>query len=254
MSDYSLKVLIVEDDLLFSIELEMLVQDIGYEVLARVDNSEEALKIIIDLEPDFILMDIDIKGALTGLEVAKKIMHLDIPVLFITSFGDADHYKTAQDSNSVGYLVKPVDKYSLITAISLAVGNLAGIEPSYKPSELESHNANNSFLLKNFLFFRKKGNYHKILIDDILYFETEGNYVNAQLINGERLIARLNMTELESFISQNSFMRIHRKFMVQLEKIEQINVQTNNIILGGLELPISRRYRDDLLSRINKIG
>ena len=111
------------DDLSFALELEMLVQEIGYQVAGVVDNSASALEIIYSERVDFILMDIEIKGRMTGLELGKKLRPIKIPILYITSFGNEAHYEEAQKSNIVGYLVKPIDKYTLRTAISLAVGS-----------------------------------------------------------------------------------------------------------------------------------
>ena len=121
MDELKLDVLIVEDNLSFALELEMLIQEIGYNIVGRVDNSDEALEIILNKQPDFILMDVDIKGNMTGIEIGDKIKHLDIPILFITSFGDDVHYQKAKQTLMVGYLVKPIDKFTLLTSIQLAM-------------------------------------------------------------------------------------------------------------------------------------
>jgi len=109
----NLSLLIVEDSISYAIELEQLSEEIGFDVLASVDNSADALDIIFSEAPDIILMDINIKGRLTGIDIAKKIIHLDIPVLYITSFSDEETYNKAQESNLIGYIVKPVVKLKI---------------------------------------------------------------------------------------------------------------------------------------------
>ena len=72
MSDFSLKILIVEDELSFALELQMLLEELNYNVLKHVDNSDEALKVIYENHPDLIFMDIDIKGDLSGIEIGTS--------------------------------------------------------------------------------------------------------------------------------------------------------------------------------------
>ncbi len=125
MENTDLNILIVEDNLSFSLELEMLIDEMGYQLVDSVDNSERALEIIHSKMPDLILMDIDINGNLSGTQVGEKIKHLDIPIIFTTSFDDESHYKDAQDSNIIGYLIKPISKFSLKTNIDMAIKNIA---------------------------------------------------------------------------------------------------------------------------------
>ena len=121
MNTFRLKVLIVEDNFSFAIELEMLLEELNYEVISKHDNSATALEAIFSKEPDLILMDINIKGELNGVEIGQKIIGLNIPILYITSFKDEATYREAAKSNMIGYLVKPIEKYSLRTAVQLAI-------------------------------------------------------------------------------------------------------------------------------------
>ena len=93
MESFKLDVLVVEDNLSFALELSMMLEDIGYNVIGQVDNAAEALELIFSKMPDIILMDHDIKGEMTGIELGNKIRHLDIPILYITSFGNEEHYE-----------------------------------------------------------------------------------------------------------------------------------------------------------------
>ena len=99
MTNSALKILIVEDNISFALELEMILDEIGYQIIATVDNSAEALDIIFSKEPDLILMDIDIKGNLSGTQIGQKIKHLNIPIIFITSFDNKERYEDARQSN-----------------------------------------------------------------------------------------------------------------------------------------------------------
>ena len=106
-SAFVLEVLIVEDDFSFSLDLRMLVERLGYKCAGTVDNAEHALEIINRKTPGAILMDIDLKGQMSGIELAEKIKKKNIPVLFITSYQDEATYERAKKLEMVGFLVKP---------------------------------------------------------------------------------------------------------------------------------------------------
>ena len=107
MSLAPLKILIVEDNLSFALELEMLLDEMGYTDTLRADHSGTALDYIYSQEPDLILMDIDINGNLSGLQLGEKIAHLDIPVLYITALQDAPYQEASRKSNNIGYPCAP---------------------------------------------------------------------------------------------------------------------------------------------------
>jgi len=115
-----MQILIVEDDMSIALDLEMLIDELGYELLGLVDNAEAALAIALEKLPDLILMDISIKGKYSGLEVAEKIKHLPIVILFITSHQTEEVFQRAKLTNFAGYLTKPITKVSIIGAIEMA--------------------------------------------------------------------------------------------------------------------------------------
>lgn len=114
-----LSILIVEDDLSFALEIEILVRELGHEVMARVDNDIDALLWMTTYTPDLVLMDVDINGELTGIQVAEETKGLKIPVLFMTSYGVDEYYEQARETNFLGYLEKPIHKFALRSTIDL---------------------------------------------------------------------------------------------------------------------------------------
>ena len=84
------KILIVEDERIVSMELESRLTNLGYTVCAQAVSGEEAINLTIEHVPDLILMDINIRGQIDGIETAKKLKeHLDIPIIFLTAFNDS---------------------------------------------------------------------------------------------------------------------------------------------------------------------
>ncbi len=245
----ALNILIVEDDFSFSLELEMLVKKIGYQVAGVVDNSDDAFAIINTKRVDLILMDIDIKGNLSGLDIGKKIQHLDIPILYITSYEDNEHYDKACQSKMIGYLVKPVSMISLTSTINLAVSSLTSIKNKSNGSTSDEET---DFILNDFLFFKRQKVYHKIDKMDIVAIEADRDYISVYTNKDEKFFARLTLSKIESLLPPNFFLRTHRSYIVQIKAIERIDFSNSTIFIQNLSIPVSRSKRKMLEAAINK--
>ena len=249
MSDFSLNIQIIEDDLSLAIDLQMIVEEMGYNVIARVDNSAEALEMVYTKNPDLILMDIDIKGNMSGIEVADKIKHLDIPVLFITSHNDQENFGAASKTNYIGYLVKPVNKFTLRSTIETTFKQLSKNEKeiSGPPSQTEKQEA---FPFKDSLFFKKRGVLHKISIPNILYVSADDDYTITVTEDGE-FISSLRLFEIEKLLKPYSFVKTHRSHIVNLSKVNSIDPTNSVLKIGAREIPISRSNRTMILEKIH---
>jgi len=89
-----LQVLIVEDNLSFALEVEMLITESGYSLLGSVESAAKALTLITKNKPDLILLDIGIKGTMNGIELAEIIEELMIPIIFMTQSRDDETYSS----------------------------------------------------------------------------------------------------------------------------------------------------------------
>jgi len=108
-----LNILIVEDNFSFATELRMLIRNLGYNCAGVIETGEKALLEIQKNTPDAIIMDITLSGELSGLDVAEKIKNEKIPILIITSFNDEMTYLRASKLDMIGFLVKPLNEYTL---------------------------------------------------------------------------------------------------------------------------------------------
>lgn len=252
-SNTNLNILIVEDDLSFALELEILVTKIGYSIIGRVDNSAEALELIYTENPDLILMDVNIKGKMTGLDIGQKIRHLDIPILFITSFGDEAHYQEAQKSKIIGYLVKPVDKYSLRSAINLALVNSVLTLNQSTVNQSIINKSEENFIIKNAFFFKKKDLYFKVKIEEITYIESDDKYTLTHTIKGEKFMARIPISQMEKSLPFHQFLRIHRSCIVAINQITSVNFFEGTLQVGKNELPVSRAKQKELQAMMQRL-
>jgi len=245
MHEKPLRFLIVEDDISFAIELEMLVESIEYEVVGRVDNSEEALAIALEKMPDIILMDISIKGKYNGIEVADRLKKLPIGILFITSHKTEEHFHKAKDTNFVGYLGKPVDKYSIQSAIELAV---KALQSRMKIRKAKEHCKQGT---SHYMYFKKRGIYQKVVLGDILYIKADGDYSTTYTVEGT-FTTSIRLQEFEELLT-TAFVRVHRSYIVNKTKITSIDTENNNIYINKETIPYSRRVKEDLFKDIRFI-
>jgi DNA-binding LytR/AlgR family response regulator len=246
-----IQILIVEDDLSFALELEMLLDEMGYTDVKRVDHSGMALDYIYSNAPDLILMDIDINGQLSGLELGNKIAHLDIPVLYITALQDAPYQEASKQSNTIGYLVKPVQSLTLRSAIDLAIDKVHTLRAAEQNELLSSEE---HFITNRYFFFKKKQIYRKVNIQDILYVQSDDNYVKVQVAGGETFTLRLPLKKLEELLPAEAFLRIHRRYIVAVDHVDAINFQDSTLLIGEEELPVSQSKRKELEEHIQRIG
>lgn len=239
----TLSVLIVEDDLSFGLELEILVEEIGCKVIGLVDNSAAALELIFSCEIDLVLMDVDIKGELNGLAIGRKIRHLNIPVLFITGMSTKEHYEEALMSNFVGYLVKPVNKYTLITTIDLVFNKIQQDSPATAEE----------FIQNDFLFIRRNKVYEKVGRQDIVLIEGASDYVKLWTQDGRSYLLRQTMKGMEEMLKKWSFHRVHRSYIINLKAIQTIDFVSGEAVVLGRTVPITRKSRLELEQIMHKI-
>lgn len=104
------RVCIVEDDKLLALVEKRLVEKLGYEVVGQAATGEDAIRMVQDLEPDIIIMDISLKGSMDGIETVERIRqeHYPLPVIFLSGNSDRMHLERAKKAGFTDYLVKPV--------------------------------------------------------------------------------------------------------------------------------------------------
>ncbi|MBW4520468.1 MAG: response regulator [Scytolyngbya sp. HA4215-MV1] len=116
------KVLIAEDEILIAREIEDILRDLGYEVVAIVQDGEAALQKILETPPDVVLMDIVMPGTKDGIETANQIhKEFHIPVVYLTAHADTDTLERAKISEPFGYILKPFQASELNTTIQIAL-------------------------------------------------------------------------------------------------------------------------------------
>jgi len=120
--DEKIKILVVEDEAVTSMDLRKSLVDLGYTVCAVATTGEKAVKYAGDLHPDIILMDIMLAGKMTGIEAAEIIRtNCRIPVIYLTAYSDDNFLARAKITEPFGYILKPFRELELKTNIEMAL-------------------------------------------------------------------------------------------------------------------------------------
>jgi len=236
------KILVVEDEMIIADNICDALEDLGYEALEPAINYTEALERIEEEKPDIAILDIHLSGRKTGIDIARKIRDsYNFPFIFLTSNSDTLTVNQAKEVMPPAYLVKPFSKDELYTSIEIALHNF-----SKKIGDIN----NDNLIIKDSLFIKDKGFYSKINFDDILYLKSAHVYIEIILKSHHKMVVRTSLNDIIEKLD-NSFIRIHRGYIINTKYLSQIT-QTTVKILND-ELPIGKKYKDDIVKKINLI-
>jgi PAS domain S-box-containing protein len=119
------RILVVEDEAITATDIQRRIRKMGHETPQFISSGEEAIVQAERLNPSLVLMDIHLKGSVDGIKAADRIRSLNIPVVFLTAYSDADTLKRAKVSEPYAYLLKPFDETELRMTIDIALNNHA---------------------------------------------------------------------------------------------------------------------------------
>ena len=121
MEARSKKILVVEDQAIVAMDISDGLASMGYQVIGSANRAEQAVAQAQEQRPDLVLMDIVLKGEKDGIQAAKEIGAMNIPVVFLTAHGDESTLQRAKLSNPYGYVLKPFEMQDLHTTIEIAL-------------------------------------------------------------------------------------------------------------------------------------
>jgi len=117
----AVRILLVEDEAITAMDLQRKLEFWGYDVVGVAYSGETAVELAQKHHPDLILMDIVLKGPMSGVDAAKEIHELEIPVVFLSAHSEDSTMEKAREVDPYGYLIKPFDEKELLFTIEMAV-------------------------------------------------------------------------------------------------------------------------------------
>ncbi len=240
-----IKVLLVEDDWIIAKEISYNLQDMGMEVIGCIDNAEDALRQIKALAPDLVILDIDLSGEMTGIELASEIKKSgNIPFIFLTALADSQTVEKAKPAEPYAYLVKPVTPETLYSTIEITLHNAAKRNVDIAAATSISDN----LTYDDSIFVKNKKRLEKILLKDILWVEAYDIYAMVKTASNQYLLSN-SLKAVEEKFPANHFIRVHRSFFVNKHKIDAI--EENNLIIENSPVPIGKTYRESLMKKLS---
>lgn len=263
----TLTALIVDDEALARRGLNHRLKKLaGVSVIGEARNGREAVKLVRDLEPDLLFLDIQMPG-MNGFDVVRELGAADLPaVLFVTAF---DEYAIdAFEVNAVDYLLKPIDDHRLEQALHKVrerlerrraqahkklllklVGDITG-QPVTSVEDLR-RNTGRAMRREDSrkLAIKDAGKTTWVKLEDIEWVDAAGDYMCVHAL-GETHIMRKTMKELEKDLEADYLQRIHRSTIVNIRRVKAMQSHINGeyflTLESGHTVKLSRTYKDKL--------
>lgn len=249
-----INIFIVEDESIVAKDIQNSLIKLGYNVVGIANNGNDAIEKVVELAPDLVLMDIMIKGNLTGIEASEKIKEqINVPVIFLTAYADEGTLSRAKITEPYGYILKPFKEIDLHSNIEMAIYKHRKDSALLKERDfLYSLVENKEEGSNDMLFVKANGKLVKVHLKDIYYVEALKDYVTINTLYA-RYTVHSTMKEIDKKLGNAEFARIHRSFIARLDKIQSIDSQ--NVILEDDKkvIPVGGAYKDELLQRLNML-
>jgi DNA-binding LytR/AlgR family response regulator len=247
----ALNILVVEDEFLVAADIEESLISLGYKVQNTVASGPAAIAEVEKNLPDLILMDIILKGEMTGIEAATVIGEKhNVPIIYLTANADFATVEKAKISLPYGYILKPFTEKELQTNIEIARFKF---ENDLK-SRIESDQFNKFFRLneekEELLMVDSDKGLEKIHLPDVYYIEQSGENCKAHM-RGDNVLIRSTLDEIASHFPADKFVRVSRDHLVNIDKIfiakfpEIIIADKMSVII------VEKEYKEAFESKMN---
>ncbi len=228
-----MRCIVVDDDDLSRSVIEDLIEETDtLELIKSCSDAVEAFKVIKEDHIDLVFLDIEMPK-MNGLEMLRTLSPLP-QVILVTA-----HEKYALESyeyDIIDFLHKPISLARFMKAVDKA----------YKV--FEDNRASITSQDKT-IFIKADSKLVQINTEDVLYIEALGNYMRIFTANGQKYTILSTMKDIISKLSSDDFVRVHRSFIVRIDKIESI--EDNYIVINNKQINIGKAYKENLTQKLN---
>ncbi|RKS42690.1 LytTR family two component transcriptional regulator [Gillisia mitskevichiae] len=235
MDEILLKCAVVDDSSLQRLSIVKLIMDHpNLKVVAQYNNAIETKNGLLDTEVDLIFLDIEMP-ILSGFDLLDDLPNKP-QIIFVT--GKTKYAFKAFDYDAVDYIHKPVNRERFNNAVSKAL-NLYQLKTNGVPVEDE-----------NFIFVKSNLKNRKVFLSKLKYIEALGDYVKF-VTEKDTFVVLATMKSFEQQLPSDKFLRIHKSYIVNLEKVERYN--SKNIEIDKQQLPLSRHKKANLIEALSSM-
>jgi two-component system LytT family response regulator len=231
-----LRVVIVDDEEPARLALRQDLSSLAdVEIVAECSNGFEAVKVVGEVRPDVILLDVQMPK-LDGFEVLE-LLGREVPVVFVTAY---DEFAIkAFEVHAVDYLLKPVTPARLLAALERARARQTS---ETSPAALKASARPPGAPLER-VVIRDGAQVHVVSTDKIDYVEAQDDYVGIRT-GGRTLLKEQTLGDLEGQLDARRFVRIHRSYLLNIERLARVELYAKDsriaILTDGTKLPVSR--------------
>jgi len=236
------KILIVEDEAIIADNIFDTLNELDYEALEPAHTFSEAIEKIDAFDPDIAILDIQLSGKKSGIDLANRINEIyHFPFIFLTSNSEQFTLEHAKKVEPSAFLVKPFGKEELYTSIEVALFNYSKrVEKAFDKSSL---------IIQDALFIKENKTFIRLNFDEIVHLKSDHVYIEISMQNGESYSVRGSMNDYINRLN-DSFYRTHRSHIINLKYLVKLN--QNTITVLNTNVPIGKLQRDELMARLNK--
>jgi DNA-binding LytR/AlgR family response regulator len=229
-----MKCIIVDDNKMARMALKQLVSQVQHlELEAECSDATEALEALNATPIDLLLLDIEMPG-MSGLDLTRNLGNNRPLIIFTTA--KKDYAVEAFELNVVDYLVKPLAFPRFRQAVEKAQETIESNKQEVKVEE------------QGFVFVKDNGVLKRISIDDILFLEAMGDYVKVHTPQKFHVV-HATLKSIEEKLPASKFIRVHRSYIVAINKIDYI--QEGTISIGKTTIPVADTHKANLSKRLN---
>ena len=197
--DTLIKILVVEDEMIIAAKISMQLTSLGYEVTGILPRGEQAIQQVKENKPDIILLDINLRGQLDGIQTALQIQQFaQIPIIYLTANSDEVTFNRAKPTKPYAFISKPFKQLDLQRAIELTISRMA--ENATGINIENTIGDEQPFILSDRIFVRYKEKMIKIMLADILYMEADRNYSRI-FTNSREYVLSITLKNIEEKMS-----------------------------------------------------
>lgn len=247
-----LKAILIDDELKSRSNLRQLLLEYcpNVAIVAEAGSALEALKLIRELNPDLLFLDIEM-GEVSGFDLLKLLTgQQNFEVIFVTAF---DKYGIqAVKACAIDYLLKPINILELSNAVEKATIQINPKKENERLKELVANIDRGDDEQKIAIPLSDKIEF--LAINKIIRLEAEGNYTHIYLDNKKQFLVCKTLKEYQELLENHNFIRTHQSHLINFRKISAY-VKTDGGYIAmedGSQVPISRQKRDEVLFRIMK--
>lgn len=244
--DERVKILVVEDEILLSQDIEIRLSQMGYRVTGTAQSVEKALEVLELQQPDLAILDIMLKGEKDGIELGRIINeNYGIPFIFLSSHADKHLVERAKEVLPYAYMLKPFNDREIQIAIELALTNFSNNTPEKDISAKHNFSDKDNQVLpvKDSFFLKKDYHFERVNLKDILWLEAESNYTVFYTVKGKFIYSTV-LKNIEEKLPKPQFLRVHRSYIVNIENV--IRFDRSMLYIGDKSIPVSKNYQDSV--------